>query len=286
MYWNYSCPKCHAETSVNWKQREMEVACRVCGDIHYPPTPHEDHLGWVDGAEWPPEMRQAVEAMRGTVCAVTGCYKQLDTLVHRRSLKAGGKTSVVNLVPLCQAHADSKGDKEYDDWLCEVKEEEAAKRQCEPKFEITITAAGSGQDAAGPAPAFGMMAPSVVQIAAGRTPIEVQPPVELKATAPFLRGAATRVVLDYDWMMKRSGKCKVFLAVWPRGEDPNFAFIGSMGFTGRVAFREHKGETGDKGNVTLEVRLPDAPGGRWTAAVATIDENSGFQITEYAVVAS
>jgi hypothetical protein len=152
MYWNYGCPKCHAQTSVQWRQREIEAACRACGEIHYPPTPHEDHYGWVDGAEWPAEMAQAVEVVRGTVCAVTGCYKQHETLVHRRSLKSGGRTSVDNLMPLCKSHAESKGTKEYDDWLFEAKEQAAAERMSAPKFEITITAAGSGQEATGTDP--------------------------------------------------------------------------------------------------------------------------------------
>jgi 5-methylcytosine-specific restriction endonuclease McrA len=287
MYWNYGCPKCHAQTSVQWRQREIEAACRACGEIHYPPTPHEDHYGWVDGAEWPAEMAQAVEVVRGTVCAVTGCYKQHETLVHRRSLKSGGRTSVDNLMPLCKSHAESKGTKEYDDWLFEAKEQAAAERMSAPKFEITITAAGSGQEATGTAPSIGMMSTAApILVAAGRVPIEVQPPVQVKVAAPFLRGPATRVVLDYDWHMKGDGKCKVFLAAWPRGPEPNFAFLGSVAFTGRMGFKEHVGNSGDKGNGMIEIRLPDAPGGRWTAAVAIIDQGSNVQLTEYAVVAS
>jgi hypothetical protein len=86
--------------------------------------------------------------------------------------------------------------------------------------------------------------------------------------------------------MKGDGKCKVFLAAWPRGPEPNFAFLGSVAFTGRMGFKEHVGNSGDKGNGMIEIRLPDAPGGRWTAAVAIIDQGSNVQLTEYAVVAS
>jgi hypothetical protein len=286
MYWNYNCPRCRAETKVAWKTRGTEVVCHSCGELHYPPTPHEDRYGWVDTTEWPEEMQQAVEAVRGTVCAVTGCYKQHETLVHRRSYKSGGKTSVDNLIPLCRHHADLKGEKEYDEWLFEIKEQEAAQRKNEPKFEITITAAGAGQEATGTAPTIGAMVSSTILIAAGRTPIEVKPPVQLKVATPFLRGPATRIVLDYDWKMNGNGKCKVFLTAWPRGQQPNFDFLGSMGFTGRMGFKEHVGNAGDKGNGTVEIQLPDAPGGRWNVAVAVIDEGTKVELTEFAVVAS
>jgi 5-methylcytosine-specific restriction endonuclease McrA len=291
MFWNYNCPECHRPTAVDWRFREGEVVCHTCGQAHYPPTPHEDRYAYVDGSQWPKELEDAVVSLRGTVCAVSGCFHERSTLVHRKSLKAGGRTSVDNLMPMCERHAASKGDRDYDEWLAAIRLEEAGKKPDEPKFEITIT---SRQ----PPPVdtfagFGVPVGLTLPLAAFRAP---RPPsavtspgpatAELRQAVPFVRGSVNKVVFDYDWEMKQSGRCRVFLLAWPKDAEPDLALLGGPKYPGWFAAKEHLGVKGEKGTAQLELALPGVPAGRWVAAFAVLDEGCALQFTEYCLAAT
>ena len=47
--------------------------------------------------------------------------------------------------------------------------------------------------------------------------------------------------------------------------------------------KEHLAVAGEKGSNQLDLVLPEAPGGRWTVAVAVIDSGADLNITEYAI---
>jgi len=291
MFWNYSCPECHKPTSVEWSQREAEAACRRCGRPHYPPMPHEDHYAYVDELKWPPELEEAVISLRGTVCAVPGCFGEHTTLVFRVPLTAGGQTSVENLLPVCARHAVSKGERSWDEWIEEARQELASQKKAAPAFEVTITKHDFKPEA--PAAEFAAPLPGLMlPLAALRTP---RPPktaspgqslAEMKLSVPFLRGPAGKITFNYDWEMKKSGKCRVFLLAWPRGEEPDISLLGGPKYPGMSAGKDHLGVKDEKGNAEIELRLPDAPGGRWTAAVAVLDQGCDFQLTEFALAAT
>ncbi len=283
--WRYNCPECGQQTAVTWEWLEKELVCPHCGAQHYPPTPHEDHYAYVDTPTWPPEIEEAVTALRGTVCAVPSCYRERSTLVHRRPLSQGGQTSVDNLIPMCARHAELKGERDYDEWLCEIREQEAEKAAREPKIEITITA--RRQEEQPPSCGYQGAAGIYVPLGAGR-PERPGPRPETVAPwliyqVPFLRGTLNRLLLDYDWQTARSGLCRVYVLAWPRGEEPELGLLGSSRYAWLFSVKEHLGVAGDKGNNQLELVLPDAPGGRWTAAVALIDEGCDFSLTEFAL---
>jgi len=291
MLWNYTCPECHRPTSVDWKQRETETTCRRCERLHYPPTPHEDHYAYVDEVKWPPEIEEAVVALRGTVCAVPGCYHERTTLVFRQPASAGGQTSVDNLMPVCARHAASKGSKLWDEWLAEASKEQAAQKQAEPKFEITITEHPLTDEV--PASEFVAPAGLMLSLAAHASPRPLRaagpdgkPLIDLRLEVPFLRGPAGKVAFSYDWEMKRSGRCRVFLVAWPRGEEPDISLLGGPKYVGISAAKEHLGVKDEKGNAELELALPATPGGRWTAAVALLDQGCDFRFIEYALAAT
>jgi hypothetical protein len=291
MLWNYNCPDCHRPTSADWRVREGEVVCRHCARTHYPPTPHEDRYAYVDGEQWPKEMEEAVVALRGAICSVPGCYRERTTLVHRQPLTADGRTSVDNLIPMCDRHAASKGNKNYDEWLAAVRQEDADNKLDEPKFEITITSHPPVSDM--PAAEFSAPAGLMLPLAAAHTPrppkaagTTGQPLAELKLTVPFLRGPAGKVVFDYDWEMKRSGRCHVFLLAWPRGDEPDISQLGGPKYVGISIAKEHLGVRDERGNTQLELPLPASPGGRWVAAVALLDAGCELQFTEYALAAT
>lgn len=290
MLWNYSCPECHRPTSVDWRHRETETTCRRCERVHYPPTPHEDHYAYVDEVKWPPELEEAVVSLRGTVCAVPGCYHERTTLAFRQPASLGGQTSVDNLMPVCARHAASKGNQPWDEWLTEASKETAAEKQKEPVFEVTITKHPLTDEA--PSPAFVAPPGAMLPLAAARTP---RPPesgsagqslAQLKLAVPFLRGPSGRVVFNYDWRMKKSGRCSVFLLAWPRGDEPDIASVGGPKYTGNSASKDHLGVKDEKGDAELELALPNSPGGRWVAAVALLDQGCELELTEYALAAT
>jgi hypothetical protein len=236
-------------------------------------------------------MEEAVVALRGTICSVPGCYRERTTLVHRQSVKADGRTSVDNLMPMCDRHAASKGDKNYDEWLAAVRQEDADKKRDEPKFEITITSHPAAPDM--PAADFSAPAGLMLPLAAAQTPrppkatgTTAQPLAELKLTVPFLRGPAGKVVFDYDWEMKKSGRCHVFLLAWPRGDEPDISQLGGPRYSGISMAKDHLGVRDERGNAQLELSLPGLPGGRWVAAVALLDEGCELRLTEYALAAT
>ena len=291
MMWNYDCPACHRPITVDWRLREAETICRMCDRNHYPPTPSEDRYAYVDEEKWPPEMGMAVVALRGTICSVPGCYGEHSTFVFRQLPAQGGRTSVDNLMPVCARHASSKGNRNYDEWMAAMRQEEAARKKAEPTFEVTITSRPAETDM--PSPDFAPLPGLLLPLAAARPvqPARTQDPgakalAELKFAVPFLRGPTGKVVFSYDWEMKKSGRCLVFLLAWPRGEEPDIAPLGSPKFAGFSIAKDHLGVKDEKGNAELELTLPATPGGRWTAAVAILDEGCDFRFGEYALAAT
>jgi len=291
MQWNYSCPECQRPTSVEWKQRESEAVCRRCAKVHYPPTPHEDHYGYVDEVQWPPEMEEAVVSVRGAICAVPGCYGEHTTMVFRKPPSTGGQTSVENLLPVCARHAASKGNRPWDEWIVEAKQELASQKQAAPKFEVTITRHDASPEPAAAdfaAPALGLMLP-LATMRVPRPPKTAgpdKPLAEIRLAVPFLRGPTGKITFNYDWEMKKSGKSQVFLLAWPRGDEPDISLVGGPKYHGCQMTKDHLGVKDEKGNTEIELRLPDAPGGRWTVAVAVLDQGCDLQFTEYALAAT
>ena len=117
--------------------------------------------------------------------------------------------------------------------------------------------------------------------AAGAAPL-----AELKLTVPFLRGPSGRITFNYDWEMMKSGRCRLFLLAWPRGDEPDITLLGGPKYHGTQVGKDHLGVKDEKGNAELELTLPASPGGRWTAAVAVLDQGCDFQLTEYALAAT
>jgi hypothetical protein len=291
MQWNYSCPECGKPTSVEWSQREAEAVCRRCAKVHYPPTPHEDHYAYVDAVQWPPEMEEAVISIRGAICAVPGCYGEHTTLVFRKPPSTGGQTSVENLLPVCARHAAAKGNRAWDEWIAEARQELASQKQAAPTFEVTITK----HDFKPETPAADFVAPVPGLMLPLATMRVTRPPqaavagkslAELKVAVPFLRGPAGKITFNYDWEMKKSGKCQVFLLAWPRGDEPDISLVGGPKYPGFQMGKDHLGVKDEKGNAEIELRLPETPGGRWTVAVAVVDAGCDFQFTEYALAAT
>jgi len=291
MLWNYSCPECHRPTSVDWSQRENEALCRRCARKHYPPTPHEDHYAYVDEVQWPPEIEETVVSIRGAICAVPGCYGEHTTLVFKQPASTGGQTSVDNLMPVCAKHAASKGSRPWDEWLAEARAELASQQKETPKFEVIITKHDFKPETpttefAAPLP--GLMLP----LAAYRAPRAPRAAgtgtalAELKLAVPFMRGPTAKISFSYDWVMKKSGKCQVFLLAWPRGDEPDISLLGGPKYPGFQMVKDHLGVKDEKGNNEMELRLPDSPGGRWTAAVAVLDQGCDFQFADYALAAT
>jgi 5-methylcytosine-specific restriction endonuclease McrA len=80
-------------------------------------VPAEDHAAFLDCREYPPEMIEVVLGLRGCDCTVPGCLCPAEVLDHRVPFARGGRTSVENLYPMCDAHNSSKGDQDYCAWL-------------------------------------------------------------------------------------------------------------------------------------------------------------------------
>lgn len=292
MFWNYSCPECNKPTSVDWSGREAEATCRRCAKSHYPPTPHEDHYAYVDELKWPPELEEAVISLRGTVCAVPGCFGEHTTLVFRVPISAGGQTSVDNLMPVCARHSVSKGERAWDEWIADARQELAAEKQAAPKFEVTITKHPLTDEAPASdfvAPPAGLMVP-LAGLRLPRAPKAAGPGAaplaDLKLAVPFLRGPAGKITFNYDWEMKKSGRCRLFVLAWPRGDEPDITLLGGPKYHGFQVGKDHLGVKDEKGNAELELTLPASPGGRWTVAVAVLDQGCDFQLAEYALAAT
>ena len=291
MFWNYSCPECQKPTSVDWSQREAEVNCRRCTKLHYPPTPHEDHYAYVDELKWPPEIEEAVITIRGAICAVPGCYGEHTTLVFRKPAETGGATSVENLMPVCARHAATKGSQPWEEWLAAASKEQASLKKVDPKYQITITTHEPKPEAAvaevvAPAGAMLPLAAARVTRPPRTASPGAQPLAELKLAVPFLRGPTGKITFNYDWEMKKSGRCRLFLLAWPRGDEPDISLVGGPKYPGILIGKDHLGVKDEKGNAEIELSLPAAPGGRWTAAVAVLDLGCDFQLTEYALAAT
>jgi 5-methylcytosine-specific restriction endonuclease McrA len=286
MYWHYNCPDCHSPISVDWENLPRENKCHYCGDHHYPPTPAEDHYAYVDEKHYPQDVYDVVLSLRGATCMVPNCFSEAEMLVHKKPFSKGGHTSVDNLVPMCGKHAHLKGEHDYDEWLSKLK---ADTSQAKPVIEVTITAKDPKPEErpAAAAPHLAPAAPNAVQpIAAGRglevETGEVPEPVATPwVVTPFLRGAVTRLVLDYDWQTQGSGTCRVWLCAWPAGQAPEFANIGTESFKAASASAEHAGG-GNSSNV-IKLDLPPTPAGRWTAALVVDDKGAGLVIGEYVI---
>lgn len=117
MKWNYKCPKCNEWRHIEWSKRSQSYTCHNTYQTYYPPTPSEQHDAFVDTHDWPNEMETVVVQEKGNKCTVPGCKKNYETLDHRIPFSKVGKTSVSNLFPMCEAHNQSKGDKDYVAWL-------------------------------------------------------------------------------------------------------------------------------------------------------------------------
>lgn len=276
MIWYYSCPECHRPAEVDWRWLKDQVYCPNCGAQHYPPTPGEDPLAYVDGAEWPKEMESIVVSRHGTMCAVPGCYRRYATLAHHKSVEEGGHTSAENLVPICAEHAQAKGNRGYDQWVRSLKEEAPAEaEQVLPAPDFSQVSA-----AAPAATAQTSAAAERIQPIAAATGVKLGisglPAVQM----PFLRGNVSRIVLDYDWRLKAGAWCKVYLVAWPADHVPILAMLGSTEFDGFASATEHSATKDDRGTGRVELYLPSTPAGRWTAAFVVQGEGD-CQITEF-----
>jgi hypothetical protein len=291
MLWNYDCPVCRRPTAVDWRLRKGKVVCGSCGRTHYPPTPYEDRYAYVDSEQWPYEIERAVVALPRSTCSVPGCPYEPATLVHRLSPSSGGRTSVDNLMPLCARHVALKGNRDYPEFVGAIVREGASRKQGEPKSETTIAARPPAPDL--PAAGSGVPTSLVQPLASARTPLPLKaagtpahPLAELKLAVPFLRGPTVRVTFSYDWEMKKSGRCRVFLLAWPRVGEPDLSLLGGPTYDGISKVEYHRGVLDMKGSAELELALPESPGGRWTAAVALLDEGCELQFTEYVLAAT
>jgi hypothetical protein len=121
MLWNFECPLCGKWCNVDWEGRDGTYTCRHCDKGRVPPGPADQTDAWVDTRTWPVEMESVVVSMKGNLCTAPDCTERYETLDHRLPVAKGGRTSVRNLFPMCNAHNQSKGDSDYDDWALRVK---------------------------------------------------------------------------------------------------------------------------------------------------------------------
>jgi hypothetical protein len=272
MIWHYRCPSCSQQLEANWDWHREEVTCPQCRNRHYPPTPHEDRYAWFGGDKWPQEMADAVVAVRGTTCAVPGCYQAYDVMVHRKPMAKGGRTSVDNLLPMCTRHARLKGGQDYDEWL-RTQPEVASVTQAEP-IKITIT---PKQPAPPPEPIARYI--GFCQPVAGM----VKPPplpagLRLVTATPFLPGPARRLLLSYDWRLESDGSARVVLFAWPHDHPPEVA-SGTQGCP--QAANQHSGRAGESGTASLELGLTGPADHGWTAALALEDPDGRLVLEQY-----
>lgn len=120
MKWHYRCPICKHWRSIDWTRISSKFKCHKDeSKKYYPPRPKDQHDAYVDDHNWPEEMEKTVIALKGNKCTVPDCKKKFETLDHHVAWSKGGKTSVANLFPICNKHNQSKGDKDYEEWLFE-----------------------------------------------------------------------------------------------------------------------------------------------------------------------
>src|SRR5438105_2748013 len=104
MRWTYGCPKCGQILYADWASRKRLWICAFCRAPSYPPDPSEDHAAFVDSREPPQEVVDLVLELRGIGCTVPGCRQRAEVLDHRIAFARGGRTSIENLYPMCEAH--------------------------------------------------------------------------------------------------------------------------------------------------------------------------------------
>lgn len=275
MTWHYNCPNCGQPLAVDWMRHREEVVCRKCRTRHYPPTPDEDHYAYISGLKWPPEMEQVVVARRGTTCVVPGCFSAYQTLCLRRPISLGGRICVDNLVPVCFQHAREKGERDFDEWVAELKNTATSVPVLPPEVNTEPVAPPRAEPE--PVPVV-----SYVQSLARGCDLRLSPrpgnrPV---VKVPFLRGPVRRLVFEYEWEVRGGTESEVMLVAWPRGVEPKLEELGSENFTAPVAKKWLQVERDARGEGCVILELPAAPAGRWTAAVV-INGTGNIAITEY-----
>ncbi len=263
MLWHYNCPQCGQELEVRWEALRNEVTCPTCAASHYPPTPGEDHYAWIDAESPPREIEDIVVALRGTTCVVPSCYADYSTLVHRRPRSAGGRTSVDNLIPLCDRHARLKGEQVYEEWVAALKEEPAG----ETPFDITFTHSDADERAAAPP---GPVDPGRV-LAAGAEPPRLAENMTLLTVTGFRARPAARLALRYRWRLGAGGPARVLLVAWPEGSPPDLT--GSSGEQDVVtATAVHPGDAVRSGTDEINLTLPPDSSGLWSVAALAADD--------------
>jgi hypothetical protein len=281
MIWHYSCPECGRPVEIDWDWLKHEIMCPGCRANHYPPTPGEDHFAYVGGDRWPKDMEAAVVSLRGTTCAAPGCFQKYTTLAHRRGPGRGGRTSVDNLIPLCAPHARAKGTRDYEDWAAELREAQPAATPLPEAPRVTPVSAW-------PQPAVepGLGAARVVPVQMLASSAAVTPGRgEVVVRAPFLRAAAARLVLDYDWRAKAGTVCRVYLTAWPHQRPPKLEALGTPDYDGTSVVNDHSVQKDDSGSARLELALASEPAGRWVAAVF-VRPGAGLEVTEFVLAGS
>ncbi|MEO0073762.1 MAG: HNH endonuclease signature motif containing protein, partial [candidate division WOR-3 bacterium] len=242
-----------------------------------PPTPSEDHFAYVGTDTWPKEMESAVISLRGTTCAAPGCFQNYSVLVHRRPVKLGGRTSVDNLVPLCAAHAQAKGDRDYDEWVATLKAGEAVSRS-EPEAESLPF--GKGLQAAPPRPVSNTVL--IASSAFGGRGAADSTTEGWHVRAPFLHLGINRLLFDYDWRVVPGKSGRILFAAWPADEHPDPALVGTDTYDGPVQEKQHSSAEGSSGSSRLELVLPTSHFGRWLAVVRISGE--GLSIGDYVLL--
>jgi len=274
MLWHYRCPGCSQDLEVDWEWLRNEVHCPQCQLSHYPPTPSEDHTAFVGTDTWPKDLEDTVIRLKGTTCAVPTCYNDYGTLAHRIPVSREGRTSIENLVPLCEHHARLMGDRPYAEWLTELQEEAS---QPEP-FEITITRKDRPEDEGAVA---GFRLVNYIQpLAARLDEPELPNGCRFVAAVPFLPGPAKRLQFDYHWLRETEGACRVVLLTWANSNPPDLRSF-PKGLNCASIGNQHQGTAGQTGEGTLQLSLPSPAEGRWVAAVIVVEEGGKLALDEY-----